>query len=274
MKKCLFITMSLITFLFVFYISCYAGSSMAGEEKNSPVPQIEKTPNKIGVIKRDPKGASLSPGRKAPLWDKGQGQALNPAPVIRKMGEGLLGLGNIIINKADGTVMVNGQVNMQKGLVEYLACGAKGKLHESILRLDVDPYYLQIALLLIGLEPGGQAPGRQGDSNKIDGDPVEIWVRWKGSDKKLVKHRAEKLIYNHSAKRPMEKTEWIFTGSQIIDGRFMAQVEHSIVATYHDPFALLDHRKITGADDSIFYANSDLLPAEGTAIEFIIKSKK
>ena len=54
----------------------------------------------------------------------------------------------------------------------------------------------------------------------------------------------------------------------------MAQVEHSIAATYHDPFAILDHPLPTGADDTIYYVNSKLVPPKGTPVTFIVKSKK
>jgi len=183
-------------------------------------------------------------------------------------------LGNIIINKVEGSVMVNGEVNMQKGLVEYLACSSRGKIHESVLKLDVEPYYLQIALLLIGLEPAGTTDVHQGEVAAIDGDPMEIWVRWKGKNNRPIKIRAEKLILNLATKKPLEEMNWMFTGSQIMDDRFMAQREQSIVAIYHDPFAILDHPRKIGADDTLFYANTDLLPAAGTFVDFIIRSKK
>ena len=79
--------------------------------------------------------------------------------------------------------------------------------------------------------------------------------------------------HTHATKIAMKKTHWVFTGSQIINGRFMAQVEHSIAATYHDPFAVLDHPLATGADDMLHYANSEVLPPKGTPVTFVIKSK-
>ncbi|MCD4723002.1 MAG: hypothetical protein K8S13_24560, partial [Desulfobacula sp.] len=72
----------------------------------------------------------------------------------------------------------------------------------------------------------------------------------------------------------MEKTVWVFTGSKIMDGNFMAQVEGSIIATYHDPFAILDHRSDTGADDTLFFANEKLLPLKGTKVIMKIYQEK
>ena len=213
-------------------------------------------------------------GRDAPLWDKGNDREFGGVPMIRKIREGILRVGNITVNKRGRYVTVKGEVNMQEGLVEYLACGPRGKLHESVLKLNVDPFYLQIALLLIGLEPGNKPLARQGDPGMPDGDPVEIWVTWAGKKKKMIKHRAEDLIFNKTAKKTMEQTDWIFTGSQVIRGRFMAQVEHSIVATYHDPFAIFDHPLPTGSDDRLYYVNSEIVPPKGTPVTFVVKSKK
>lgn len=219
--------------------------------------------------------ADPHPGRDAPLWDKGNDREFGGVPVIRKIREGILRVGNITVNKRGRYVTVKGEVNMQEGLVEYLACGPRGKLHESVLKLNVDPFYLQIALLLIGLEPGNKSLVRQGDPGIPDGDPVEIWVTWAGKDsKKMIKHRAEDLIFNKPANKPMKRTDWIFTGSQVIRGRFMAQVEHSIAATYHDPFAIFDHPLPTGSDDRLYYVNSEIVPKKGTPVTFVVKSKK
>jgi len=214
------------------------------------------------------------PGRDAPLWDKSNDREFGGVPVIRKIREGVLRVGNITVNKRGRYVTVKGEVNMQEGLVEYLACSPRGKLHESVLKLNVDPFYLQIALLLIGLEPGNKPLARQGDPGTPDGDPVEIWVTWAGKEKKMIKHRAEDLIFNKAAKKTMGQTDWIFTGSQVIRGRFMAQVEHSIAATYHDPFAIFDHPLPTGSDDRLYYVNSEIVPPKGTPVTFVVKSKK
>lgn len=192
-------------------------------------------------------------------------------PVIRKMEKGVLSLGEITINKNQGSVMVQGVVNMQEGLVEYLACTAYGKLHESILQLNVNPYYLHIAMLLIGLEPGNKPITSQGAQETPEGDPVAIWVSWKEKDNKLVKYPAEQLVLNKSKNAPMRQTHWIFTGSAFNLDRYMAQVDGSIAAVYHDPYALLDHPLSVGSDDMIFFANKELVPAAGTPVTFTIQ---
>ncbi|MBN1930701.1 MAG: hypothetical protein JW786_03735 [Desulfobacterales bacterium] len=210
-------------------------------------------------------------GRDAPFLDKGPAPEMAAMPIIQKLENGILRFDNMTINKQEGYVRVNGEINMDEGLVEYLACGPYGKLHESILKLDVVPYYLQIALLLIDLEPGNNPLEFQGQQRAPKGDLVELWISWEGKNKIKVGCRAEDLIFNNKTKNKMQHTHWIFTGSQILDGRFMADVEQSIAATYHDPFAMFDHPLETGSDDTIYFVNKEVVPPKGTPITFEIR---
>ena len=210
-------------------------------------------------------------GRDAPFPDKRPTQEDAALPVIQKLSNGVIRFDNIIISKQDGYVRVNGEINMDEGLVEYLACGYHGKLHESVLKLDVVPYYLQIALLLIGLEPGNNPLEFQGQPRTPKGDFVELWSSCEDKDKKKVSCRAEDLVFNNKNKKVMRHTHWIFTGSQILDGRFMADVEQSIAATYHDPFAMFDHPFETGSDDTIYLVNNEVVPPKGTPVTFEIR---
>ncbi len=232
------------------------------------------TKHTTGTMKDNEKKQPAAPGRDAPIWDKNKNLNTLVSPHIKKIKDGVLQVGNILVNKKEGSVLINGQVNMQEGLVEYLACGSFGKLHESVLRLYSEPFHIQIALLLLGLEPGKRKLKKQGALGIPSGDPIEIWVSWFSDDKKTITHRAEDLLFNKQSGRAMKETQWIFTGSQVIKGRFMAQVEHSIAATYHDPYAIIDHPLKTGIDDTLYYANKMVLPPKGTTIKFLIKSKK
>jgi len=212
------------------------------------------------------------PGRDAPILDRHTSPDSSMMPSIQKIEDGVLRVGNIVVNKKQGYVLVQGEVNMQEGLVEYLACGMAGKLHESVLKLYSDPFHIQIALLLFGLEPGKTPLKHQGDNAIPQGDPIDIRVTWLDNDHKTITHRAEALLLNQKTGQTMTETHWIFTGSQIMDGKFMAQVEHSIAATYHDPYALIDHPLETGSDDTLYHANREILPPIETKIQFIITS--
>jgi hypothetical protein len=248
MKNSVLISISTISFLLIFFINGFC-------EDKAPDPTInQKAPE----------------GRDAAWQPEGSPGKVEP-PVIKKLADGVFQVGQVTVNKPKGFVSVDGAVNMDEGLVEYLACGPMGKLHESVLVIHAEPYHLQVALLLLGLEPGDKPLDRQGSADVPQGDPVEIWISWKSSEQKEVRRRAEELILNVKEKKPMPSTRWIFTGSQVIDGRFIGQIEQSIIATYHDPFAMFDHPLMSGMDDTLYHVNTKAIPAKGTPVTLTIK---
>ena len=197
-------------------------------------------------------------------------------PVVQKLSDGVYQIGTVQLDKNTQEIRLPGRVNMQEGLIELFACGPKGKLHESVLVLDIIPYHMQVALLLLGLEPGGGL-AHQGDPDTPTGDPVEIWVEWDHSDSlssspMVRRHRAEELIYNIAREQPMQQTHWVFVGSKIVDGWFMAQVEQSLVTTYHNPYTILDNPSPSGGDDTLYIVNKEIVPEVGTPVQMIIKA--
>ena len=188
---------------------------------------------------------------------------------IKEIEPSVYKIGNLILDANSREIKIPGWVNMDKGLVELLACGVRGKTHESVLVLDVNPYYLQVALFLLGLEPRGNLK-YQGDPNPPQGDSVLIYVEWESNGKK-VKVRGEDLVYNVKEKRPMKRTPWVFTGSKIYKGRFMAEIEESLITTYHDPYTIIDNPLPEGGDDTVYWVNEKIVPPKGTKILMTIK---
>ncbi len=155
--------------------------------------------------------------------------------------------------------------------MEYIACTPNGKLHESVLSIDAEPYHIQIALLLLGAVPGNRPIDFQGAEQTPCGAPLSITVSWQNTGKNRVHFPIEMLLLNINLNKPMRKVDWVLVGSQMINGKFMAQQEGSIISSFHDPFALIDHRSISGSDDTLFHANKGILPSVGTPVELIIR---
>lgn len=194
----------------------------------------------------------------------------NISSEIIKLSDDMYQVGNVKINKNKRFISIPGSINMSDGLIEYLACGPRGKLHESVLVLDAEPYHIHVALLLLGLVPGDRPISFQGAPEPPCGDPVVIKISWKGTDNRMIEYSPEDLIINMDDKKTMERSDWVFSGSIIHEGQYLAQLEGSIVAVFHDPNAIIDDRSITGADDTHFFANKEILPPFGTPVEFKI----
>ena len=189
------------------------------------------------------------------------------APPLKMLSPGVFEIGGCRILKNSGEVEFPAIVNMEKGLLEYLIVTRSGKVHESLLRTDVEPYSLQVALLLLGLEGTLQPLPGQGADETPQGERVSISVRWK-QDGKQEESRIEQWVAK--GKDSVGQIPWVFTGSMIIEGVFMAQVEKSIVAVFHDPTALIDHQLQEGASDEVWFVNEEKVPSVGTEVTVII----
>ncbi|MBZ0200117.1 MAG: YdjY domain-containing protein [Ignavibacteriaceae bacterium] len=193
--------------------------------------------------------------------------------IVTKLSDSLYQIGNVTLNTRTNEILMPGKINMDKGVIELLACAPGGKVHESVLVIDVIPYHLQVALLLLGLNYGEGAM-HQSDTSIPNGDSVAVFVKWVDNDNNTLLYRGEQLVFNLRDSSVMQKTNWVFTGSKIIDGLFVADVEKSLITTFHDPFTILDNPSPDGAFDDFFIVNEKIVPPKGTTVEVIIKSGK
>lgn len=193
-----------------------------------------------------------------------------PAFPIEKISDSLYVVGSITLNSETRELILPGKVNMDSGLIELFACAPFGKIHESVLVLDIVPYHLQVCLLLLGLEYGANLK-YQGDPATPLGDSVEVWARWRNG-RETVLVRAEDMIYDLTSKKTMPYTHWIFSGSRMANGVFMADMEGSLITTYHDPFTIIDNPLPSGSNDELYVVNHALTPPKKTPVEVIIKA--
>jgi hypothetical protein len=159
---------------------------------------------------------------------------------------------------------------MDSGPIEYLAVAPNGKLHESLLRVDARPLHLQVALLLLGLEPKNVLK-RQGDRATPQGAPVEIRIRWRNAQGEPQEVRAEAWIVAMPGSKPMPDTAWVFTGSRILKEGFEADLEKSLVAVWHDPAAILDN-PLPGGANNAYMVNAKRVPKRGTPVELVFRA--
>ncbi len=215
-------------------------------------------------------GEKSQPSNLTAYKDKSEQGGEIDIPVIKMITPGIFEIGGIYLDKKEGTVEFDSVLNMDKGLLEYLIVGNSGKVHESLLKTEIEPYNLQIALLLIGLEGSMNPLSEQGDPRRPDGDSVRIRVKWENKGK-IYERPIEEWVFRKDSNSVLGPTDWVFTGSVISNGVFMAQVEKSIVAVYHDPTAMIDNPMPEGASDEIWFVNEHAVPPIGTKVTVSIK---
>ena len=186
-----------------------------------------------------------------------------PDTLVQQIDEDLYKIDNITIDAERREITFPAEFNMNKGLIETILVGPKGRLHETILKTDAIPSYVQIALLLLGLECG-QNMELANYETVPEGDSVDVYVIWSDSLGEVHEERIERLVWNVPKEREMQETHWVFLGSKIIQGQFIADLEQNIIRTYHDPFAILHNPLPTITDDTFYEANNNIVPEKGT----------
>lgn len=204
---------------------------------------------------------------------------------VRNIGPGRFALGKVTLDKEDRTVRFPAVFNQERGGVEFLIVTPYGRTHESVLRTEVEPFQIHIAMLLLDAQGSTnaaqgsppRAPGNPTQSafgSAIAGDPVAIEVQWKGPEGREIRRRAEDLVLNIRAGRPMEAGDWTYSGSFVYDGVFRAQLEGTVASVIREPGAIINNPRPDAANDDIWGVNTNTIPAMDTPAEVILRLRK
>jgi hypothetical protein len=207
-------------------------------------------------------------------------------PPLQQISRDVFQLGPVRLDKSRKTIQFPAQLNMNDGLVEYLLVNDKGKTYESLLRTDTEPYYIHLAMLLIGAKGALQTPALlnapivpfhvnrpASDTNSplaITGDAITIELSWQTAhgSRKLP---AEDCIMNLATKTKAARGPWTYNGSRVINGTFLAEREGSIVAMIDDLDAMVNNPRPGGDNDQIWQIYSNVLPPLNTPVEITFK---
>jgi hypothetical protein len=182
------------------------------------------------------------PAKTFPLKDS------KPEPYpIKKLGNGLVSIGNIVVDTNKKEVTVPGRMQRDQTM-EFLATQKGGsKSYESVMELDTNATSFNLALIMIGLQKtNASVPTQHFDSKPVAGDPVEIWVEWKNGGA-VLKMRAEDMLYDLRTKEVPPMGAWVYTGSTVLpDGRFRAEMDGVLIGFVHDPASIIENATGSG----------------------------
>ena len=200
--------------------------------------------------------------------------------LLKEVKPGIFQFGEIKINKRQRTIRFPAVINLRQGPMEYFLVSSWGKVHESILRTDTEPYRIHVAMLLLGAKGAGtneddtlEIPGgiiSHPLSTRPPGDAVTLDVEWLSKGKVTRKHAGE-LIFNHKNHSSLRKGDWVYNGSLMAGTSFLAQREGSIVSLVTDPEALINNAAPGHDEDTIWTPNTNSLPSATDSVEVIIK---
>ena len=179
-------------------------------------------------------------------------------------------LGKVQVDKKNRIITFPATLNLQAGIIEYLLVTTSGKIHESLLRTDIEPFQLHAAMLLLGAKGAGTNAFPEDPTKPIPGDPIGIELSWR-EGRGTVRKPADQFIYNARAQSSMTAGPWTYTGSQMWEGTFIAQQDGSIVAIFLDPDALVNNPRPGHENDEIWLVNTNGLPPLNVEITVTFK---
>lgn len=178
---------------------------------------------------------------------------------FRPVGPGVFELGKVRLNKKERTVTFPAVVNMREGLIEYLVVTTAGKTHESLLRSEVQPHHIHLAMLLLGARGIGTNAFPDDATRPIPGERLTIEVSWRAGAA-TNRFRAEQLVKDRRAKALMTRGDWVYNGSRLAEGVFLVEQLGSIVSLIADEDALINNPRPSREDDENWEANPAPLP--------------
>jgi len=198
-------------------------------------------------------------------------------PEITKVNSELFEFGQILINKERREFSFPAICNQTNGLVEYALVHDEGKTHESLMRTSVSPRLIHACLLLLKEKPQAHffsqlknSPSRPGQIHSI-----KIFVEWKEGGVPR-KETINSMVVCQTDGRVLKENTFVFTGSKVMEGSYLAEMDGSIVAIYHDERATLNSRDDQSKFDDVWIANELSMPAKETpvTIRFQLPSNK
>ena len=192
------------------------------------------------------------------------------SPPFKQIAPGLFELGAVRLDKDMRAVSFPATVNMKDGAIEYLIVTKNGKTHESLLRTDAEPQHIHLAMLLLGAKGAGTNAFPEEVTKPLPGDRVSLEIRCMTGGKEK-RFRAEELVFNTQTKSVMTRGDWVYNGSRLVEGAFLAQRDGSIVSIMTDEDALINNPRLGRENDKIWQPHAGGLPPVDTPVEVILK---
>jgi hypothetical protein len=200
---------------------------------------------------------------------------------VRRISADVFEIGQVRLDQRKRSITLPAVLDKDKGFMEYFLVTTYGKTHESILKTTAEPYHIHLAMLLLGANgpgnpefPGSPTNGVPGpvinpSKDIIPGNKVTISVRWTTREG-AVEHSAEELIYKRDAQSVMQRGSWVYNGSLMVNNKFLAQIDGSIISLVTDPVALINNTGPGHDNDMIWEPNSTNLPPSDLPVEVTI----
>lgn len=130
-------------------------------------------------------------------------------------------LRGITIDRRTKEIAFPAETNIREGTIEVIITTEIGRTHESLFITQIDPFLLQLSLILAGYRNGPVESTKQLRA----GDAFDLIVKLKNGQEE----NAERWLYNATKKKDVKSGGLIFIGSNFLNGECMASKEGNLI---------------------------------------------
>lgn len=195
-----------------------------------------------------------------------------PLPAVETLADGAVRLGGITVDPRTRSVSFPATLNAGRAdvVIEVIIATPKGRLHEALVCADISPLTLQSCLYLLKLNNGP----RLTDSTGRRGDLLDIDLEYTAADGKRVREPVESWIWDTRTGKTLQRLGWVFTGTTMRDGVFLAEAEGNLCINYSVGATVLDSPDPQALDDTIHVIEpSRTEPKPGAPVQVIITAR-
>ena len=198
-------------------------------------------------------------------------------PEIKIIRPGLFNFGGILIDRNDLSFSFEGKCNQLSGLVEYALVHESGKTHESLFSTKIAPRLIHACFLLLKQKPDKflfeKEKFSKEENNVLRQRGLDVWVKWDENGSEFCK-ALNSMTLNDLSKRILKEKSFLFTGSKLVEGEYLAQIDGSIIAIYRDSRAIVNAIDELSSNDDVWLPNEVNLPPLGKNVWITIKLPK
>ena len=186
-------------------------------------------------------------------------------------------VGDVRVYPVDRQVVLDAEVCLREGVLEFLMVAWQSKTHESVLHTKAKASHLHAGLLLLGLTPGKPARWSGEDEHARflppAGAGLKMEAAWK--DKAGKDHRVDvgQWLKGSDGKQIVRPKEWVFVGSEVLPGgKYWAELDGEIISVTNFASAVIDvpFRSSNANEQREYYAGTADIPPVGTKVEVIV----
>lgn len=184
-------------------------------------------------------------------------------------------LGQLELDRRHRTIKLPARVRLTNDVIEYALVTVEGKTHESLLVTEVAPTDIQVAVLLLGVEPQADLGSTNAPIQIPRRARLRVEVEWRRDGSPQITRLEEWVLLRRkpAIAQPfrLRRNRWVYSGSSVHQGLFLAQEEGSIISLIRDPVALINNPGIDRDDDDLHFVAAGKVPPKDTPVSLILR---